>query len=299
MLVRRGMVSGGRFLTIAAALQLSCGDARSLQQSIMTIPSFVSIVNRCDNFRLEYGSDNFTEFRLSLDSKHIIGLIPPDVLEALKDANLTSLSAFQPPLWDIRDRSQAGTIASHGHLTLDLPRRYCLDGKHRGSVTFREWADTPAKRTEALKTLTERWRDSGLFSNIISPRLWRDELYPVYIDAFGSRTEERIAFVLERTACALFGLVTYGVHMTMYTADWKIWVPTRAKTKQTWVVRMYCQTISQVIIYYIDGPCSLIILWQEVFPMGCPPSNHFSKNALRRPTWKSPSSKLTPNHAER
>ena len=58
------MVSGGRFLTIAAALQL-CGDARSLQQSMMTIPSFVSIVNRCDNFRLEYGSDNFTEFRLS------------------------------------------------------------------------------------------------------------------------------------------------------------------------------------------------------------------------------------------
>lgn len=100
-------------------------------------------------------------------------------------------------------------------------------------VSFNDWLDTPAKRSQALKTLTEAWRDSGSFYNVISPRLWRNELYPIYIDAWGPRTEDRVAFVLERAACVLFGLVTYGVHMTMYTADWKIWVPTRAKTKQT------------------------------------------------------------------
>lgn len=72
-----------------------------------------------------------------------------------------------------------------------------------------------------------------MFSNVISSHLWRDELYPIYGDAFGPRTEDRVLFVLERTACALFGLVTYGVHMTMYTEDLRIWVPTRAKTKQT------------------------------------------------------------------
>ncbi|KAF8586904.1 hypothetical protein K439DRAFT_1339477 [Ramaria rubella] len=101
-------------------------------------------------------------------------------------------------------------------------------------VTFSSWLDTSVKRSEALKTLTEGWRESGLFSNQISPRLWRNELYPVYVDAFGPRTVDTVAFVLERAATPLFGLVTYGVHMTMYTADWKIWVPTRAKTKQTW-----------------------------------------------------------------
>ncbi|KAH7919390.1 hypothetical protein BV22DRAFT_1023067, partial [Leucogyrophana mollusca] len=45
------------------------------------------------------------------------------------------------------------------------------------------------------------------------------------------------AFDLERSACALFGVVTYGVHMTIYRDDddgVKIWVPTRALTKQTW-----------------------------------------------------------------
>lgn len=197
----------------------------------MSTPSFVSIVDRCDNFRLESTTEHFTEFRLSPDSKHIIGLIADDVLDALRVANLTSLSAFQPPVWDIR---QAGTKASHKPLSLLIfPCRRCLDEQHKSLVAFREWVDTPEKRTQALKVLTEKWRDSGLFSNIISPLLWRDELYPVYIDAFGPRTEDRVAFVLERTACALFGLVTYGVHMTMYTEDWKIWVPTRAKAKQT------------------------------------------------------------------
>lgn len=40
--------------------------------------------------------------------------------------------------------------------------------------------------------------------------------------------------MLERSACELFGFVTYGVQMTMYTPDYRIWVPRRSKTKQTW-----------------------------------------------------------------
>ena len=45
------------------------------------------------------------------------------------------------------------------------------------------------------------------------------------------------AFTLERAACAIFGLPTYGVHMTAYEgsgSDMKIWVPRRAETKATW-----------------------------------------------------------------
>ncbi|KAF8508721.1 NUDIX hydrolase domain-like protein [Hysterangium stoloniferum] len=176
-------------------------------------PSFMSIVDRCDNFRLETATENYAEFRLSFDSKHAIGLIPDNVLAALHDDNGAAAdSVSRGSVWDIRPAT----------------------GSSRALVTFNASIDTPEKRTHALKTLTERWRDSGQFSDVISPGLWRNELYPVYIDAFGPRTEEHLAFVLERTACALFGLVTYGIHMTMYTEDGKIWVPTRAKTKQTW-----------------------------------------------------------------
>jgi hypothetical protein len=48
------------------------------------------------------------------------------------------------------------------------------------------------------------------------------------------------AFDIERSASALFGVVTYGIHMTIYEVDedgiYRIWVPKRAKTKQTCVV---------------------------------------------------------------
>ena len=45
------------------------------------------------------------------------------------------------------------------------------------------------------------------------------------------------AFTLERAACAIFGLPTYGVHMTAYEGEgdgMKVWVPKRAATKATW-----------------------------------------------------------------
>jgi len=62
---------------------------------------------------------------------------------------------------------------------------------------------------------------------------WRDELYPV----FGPKGE--LLFSMERSASPLFGIVTYGCHMTCYVKDksgeqMKIWVPRRAATKQTY-----------------------------------------------------------------
>lgn len=60
---------------------------------------------------------------------------------------------------------------------------------------------------------------------------WRDELYPVY------GPDRRVVMDVERAASALLGIVTYGVHMTVYVKsyeDLKIWVPRRAKTKQTY-----------------------------------------------------------------
>ena len=62
---------------------------------------------------------------------------------------------------------------------------------------------------------------------------WRDELYPVY------GPENQLLFSVERSASTLLGVVTYGVHMTGFVRDegashgLKIWVPRRAKTKQT------------------------------------------------------------------
>lgn len=60
---------------------------------------------------------------------------------------------------------------------------------------------------------------------------WRSENYPV----FGPGGE--YLFEIERSASPLFGIVTYGSHMTGYVEDesgLKIWVPRRSKDKQTY-----------------------------------------------------------------
>ncbi|KAJ5654114.1 hypothetical protein N7490_001117 [Penicillium lividum] len=60
---------------------------------------------------------------------------------------------------------------------------------------------------------------------------WRNEKYPVY----GPGGE--LLLDMERCASPLFGVVSYGAHMTGYVEDndgLKFWVPRRSKTKQTY-----------------------------------------------------------------
>ncbi|KAJ5127757.1 hypothetical protein N7448_008536 [Penicillium atrosanguineum] len=60
---------------------------------------------------------------------------------------------------------------------------------------------------------------------------WRNENYPV----FGPGGEYLLE--MERCASCLFGVVTYGAHMTAYVEDetgLKLWIPRRAKNKQTY-----------------------------------------------------------------
>ncbi|KAF2200090.1 thiamine pyrophosphokinase-related protein-like protein [Delitschia confertaspora ATCC 74209] len=61
---------------------------------------------------------------------------------------------------------------------------------------------------------------------------WRNELYPVY------GTNRELLFNVERCASPLFGIVSYGIHLTAYVrtkeGELKIWIPRRAKTKQTY-----------------------------------------------------------------
>lgn len=90
---------------------------------------------------------------------------------------------------------------------------------------------TEEERSKAVAATTDYWRKNKTFEVLAG---WRDELYPVY----GPKNE--ILFNIERSAASLFGIVTYGVHMMAYTKfpeashGMKIWIPRRAKTKQTY-----------------------------------------------------------------
>lgn len=89
--------------------------------------------------------------------------------------------------------------------------------------------NTTEERSAAVKKDLLAMRATGHFKVLDK---WRDELHPVY-----GRGRE-LLFTVDRCASPLFGIVTYGVHLTAYVktkeGELKIWTPRRAYKKQTY-----------------------------------------------------------------
>lgn len=84
------------------------------------------------------------------------------------------------------------------------------------------------KRNEILAAYLQDVREKRIFGVLNG---WRNERYPI----FGPNRE--LVLSMERSATPLFGVVTYGVHMTGYVMTdqgMKIWAPRRALTKPTY-----------------------------------------------------------------
>jgi isopentenyldiphosphate isomerase len=88
--------------------------------------------------------------------------------------------------------------------------------------------DDVTSRSRAMSTTILAMRETGHFAILTK---WRNEQYAVY------GPEGSLLCTLERAASQLFGVVTCGVHMTVYqrtdTGAYAIWVPRRAKSKHT------------------------------------------------------------------
>ncbi|EME40705.1 hypothetical protein DOTSEDRAFT_136968 [Dothistroma septosporum NZE10] len=98
--------------------------------------------------------------------------------------------------------------------------------------------ETAEERSKVVEATIKAMHATGHFKVL---NKWRNELYPVY------GPQGQLLFNMERSASALFGIVTYGCHMTAYvrtvvnntdspedTEEMKIWVPRRAADKQTY-----------------------------------------------------------------
>ncbi|THH05953.1 hypothetical protein EW145_g4423 [Phellinidium pouzarii] len=182
--------------------------------------SFLPLVDICDNFKLACHRADLVSFYLTADLCPAVGLLWPEVVQALQDDNKFAVKEGRTPSW------------------VFVPQAY---GHAFRGVHFAQHLSTPIARSVAIAATCTHWRDTGLFASIIGGHMWRNELYPVYSDPFKSQTPENIEFEVERAASSLFGIVTYGVHMTVYrppiagsNEETMIWVPTRSKTKQTW-----------------------------------------------------------------
>jgi len=199
--------------------------------------SLLDIARVCDS----YVKDGETLVPFSITPRGpIIGLLRPEIVKELLAENTKNQSEGIQENWTPCIRLGTDTI-----------ERIC----------FAPHLSTKGARSAAIKKLCEGWRDGGvLFQDVMGPRKWRNELYPIYENYLGPHVvndpalsyphsegldanahaagERNHVFDIERSAAALFGLVTYGIHMTVYERDddgaVRLWTPTRAKTKQTY-----------------------------------------------------------------
>ncbi|KAK5117395.1 hypothetical protein LTR62_006013 [Meristemomyces frigidus] len=172
--------------------------------------SYIDLINECDNFPYYQ-----TNPKLFFAHIHIYyGLYIVDFPETELGYILPSVAeVFRGlPDWKIDDKNRSLTLV------------------------------TGNTQEERSRTVGLTWKALRATNHFKVLKGWRDELYPVY----GPNRE--LLFSIERAASALFGIVTYGCHMTAYSrtkrldqddgaeqeTELKIWVPRRAATKQTY-----------------------------------------------------------------
>ncbi|KAK3678186.1 hypothetical protein LTR78_002282 [Recurvomyces mirabilis] len=172
--------------------------------------SYIDLINECDNF--PYYQTNPKLFFAHIHTYY--GLYIADYPETELGYILPSVAeVFRGlPDWKIDDKDRSLTLIS---------------------------GSTEEERSIVVAMTCKALRATNHFKVL---KGWRNELYPVY----GPNRE--LLFSIERSACPLFGVVTYGCHMTAYTRslrqaladekaeadELKIWVPRRAITKQTY-----------------------------------------------------------------
>ena len=211
--------------------------------------SFLPLIELCDNFKLKAEhpgpSSELATFCLNSDPESVIGLLYPIVVNKLIQDNVRAKEEGREAPW---------VIAYY----VDQPET--LSDRTVRLVHFGNHLSTPELRSEAINALCRTWHTEGTFANVIGGRLWRSELYPVYSNPFGPYERENVVFEVERAAAALFGVVTYGVHMTVYISpppgsdeEIKIWVPTRSKSKQTSVLRIPQNRMAKRLRFYLAG----------------------------------------------
>lgn len=126
-----------------------------------------------------------------------------------------------------------GYVPSTVVASMPLTKHWNLDEKNRRFVFQpRDDAGAPIKdleeRNKVLAEYLQNLRENKVFSVLGG---WRNERYPIY------GPNKTLLLSMERSATPLFGVVTYGVHMTGYVMTdqgMKIWAPRRALTKPTY-----------------------------------------------------------------
>ncbi|WWC97335.1 hypothetical protein V866_004214 [Kwoniella sp. B9012] len=188
--------------------------------------SFLPIIEAVDNFPYDLFPSTYIPFHLTLSDHQ--NKLPP--IGLLRQGIVEEMSLVVERIWEF-EYSSAERKVICVYFNDDLIKK----GREEISRVMAE--------------VIRKWKNEGKFSKLSSGRCKED--YDVYASSKSSGLQEassseiapdkNIAFHLKDAACALFGIATFGTHMTAYEGegkDMKVWVPTRSQSKATWPGRL-------------------------------------------------------------
>ncbi|KAJ5656462.1 hypothetical protein N7507_008412 [Penicillium longicatenatum] len=163
--------------------------------------SNLELICECDNF--PYYTDNRAAYTENLKNYYEFRVNGYDAILGYILNSVVEKFPWSPDYWVVDSTAKTVTLATPADATPE----------HRSKLVGDSILE--AVKLDAFEVL----------------RGWRNEKYPVY----GPGGE--FLLDMERCASPLFGIVSYGAHMTGYVEDadgLKFWVPRRAKNKQTY-----------------------------------------------------------------
>ncbi|KAI9789837.1 MAG: hypothetical protein M1816_005754 [Peltula sp. TS41687] len=178
--------------------------------------SYLQLVDECDNFPYP---DAVPQFHPNHSAFPYFRLVHgPDTLGYLTAPVMTSL------------RKYAGVSPGNPRSSSEKPHDVLTIDEVGRTVTVP--GNTVEARSQNVQNIVRVWKETAAF-RVVAVAAENEELYAVY----GSHGT--LIFEIARSAASLFGLVTYGVHMTAFTKTaaangLKIWVPRRSRLKNTY-----------------------------------------------------------------
>ncbi|KAK2744220.1 hypothetical protein FQN55_006904 [Onygenales sp. PD_40] len=174
--------------------------------------SILDIVKKCDSF--PYLEDGIEEYKKFLEPFYTFKINPyNDIFGYFREDQLKKVDDE--------------TWKAH---------KFAVDHTKRTLTLMTAPDASPEERGEVINAFLLAAREKGHYK-VLAGSCWREENYPIC--RMGTKENDMVAEI-ERSGSCLFGVPTYGVHMTGYVTkeggskdDWKIWIPHRAEDKQT------------------------------------------------------------------
>lgn len=154
--------------------------------------------------------------------KKPIGFLRPSIVQALLKDNETAINKLKmEPCWKVLSytpRPASTSTNSRGDNTVENNDN---EEEVIWAICMNEWLNEEGKegRSEHFDRLVRGWHQSNQFNEKLKG--WREELYAVYGPELSPEDKDfnplpgaNHVFDIERSASALFGFATFGVHMT-------------------------------------------------------------------------------------